>query len=52
MTSMNSISRGKRKLKDIADELNAVNKNQTLKGAFEGDPDKKNQKTYNAIFNS
>ena len=52
MASMNSLSRGKRKLKDIADELNAVNKNQTLKGAFEGDPDKKNQRTFNSIFNS
>lgn len=47
---MNSLSRGKRKLKDIADELNAVNKNQNLKGAFQGDLGKKHQRTFNKIF--
>lgn len=34
MASRSSIPKHKKKLKDIADELNAVNKNTTLEAAF------------------
>jgi hypothetical protein len=50
MSNRSSISRNKKSLKDIADQLNAVNKNQTIKGAFQGDANKINARQFNKIF--
>lgn len=41
LSNRSAISRGKKNsLKDIADQLNAVHKNQTIEAAFLGDPNK------------
>ena len=42
--------RGKESLKEIADKLNATNKNETLVKAFESHEEKKNSQKYNNIF--
>ena len=42
--------KGKESLKDIADKLNATNKNETLEKAFENHEDRKNSKRYDNLF--
>ena len=43
-------SKGKESLKNIADRLNAINKNATLEKAFENHEEEKTSKRYQNIF--
>ena len=52
LTNRSNRSRGKMALKDIADQLNAVNKNKTIKEAFTKDVNKVTEKHYKSIFGS
>lgn len=52
LTNRSNKSRGKMALKDIADQLNAVNKNKTIKEAFTKDVNKVTEKHYKTIFGS
>ena len=44
--------KGKESLKDIADKLNATNKNETLEKAFENHEERKNSKKYDNLFDN
>ena len=50
MTNRTATSKTKKSLKDIADELNAVNKNITIEKAFEKQKAYQNDKKYKDIF--
>lgn len=50
MSSKFGVSKSKKSLKDIADQLNAVNKNSTLEKAFEKRSEMEIEKKYKKIF--
>ena len=52
MTNRSSLSKNRRKLKDIADLLNAANKNSTLETAFNRHKEQLNEKKFRAVFGS
>ena len=52
LSSRSNFSQGrKQSLKNIADRLNAVHKNQTIERAFSVDPEKIHDRNFNRIFN-
>jgi hypothetical protein len=50
MSNKFGVSKNKKSLKDIADQLNAVNKNTTLEKAFEKRIDVQNETKYKRLF--